>query len=77
MTGTSGSMRGRWATSVPAAIRHGCAAPFRRNDELLNLLPKGVIDFPGAGITDSLVDKAKSLGIPVRFAFAHRSRDNK
>ena len=45
--------------------RHGRAAPFRRNDELLNLLPKGVIAFPGSGITDNLVDKAKSLGIPV------------
>ena len=31
---------------------HGRAAPFRRNDELLNLLPKGVIAFPGSGITD-------------------------
>ena len=45
--------------------RHGRAAPFRRNDELLNLLPKGVIAFPGSGITDNLVDKARQLGIPV------------
>ena len=45
--------------------RHGRAAPFRRNDELLNLLPKGVIAFPGSGITENLVDKAKQLGIPV------------
>ncbi len=45
--------------------RHGRAAPFRRNDELLNLLPKGVIAFPGSGITENLVDKAHSLGIPV------------
>ena len=44
---------------------HGRAAPFRRNDELLNLLPKGVIAFPGSGITDNLVDKAVKLGIPV------------
>ena len=44
---------------------HGKAAPFRRNDELLNLLPKGVIAFPGSGITDNLVDKARKLGIPV------------
>ncbi len=44
---------------------HGKAAPFRRNDELLNLLPKGVIAFPGSGITGNLVDKAKQLGIPV------------
>ena len=45
---------------------HGRAAPFRRNDELLNLLPKGVIAFPGSGITDNLVDKAVALGIPVQ-----------
>ena len=46
--------------------RHGRAAPFRRNDDLLNLLPKGVIAFPGSGITDNLVDKAIKLGIPVQ-----------
>ena len=46
--------------------RHGRAAPFRRNDELLNLMPKGVIAFPGSGITDNLVDKAVKLGIPVQ-----------
>jgi hypothetical protein len=45
--------------------RHGRAAPFRRNDELLDLLPKGVIAFPGNGITDNLVDRARALGIPV------------
>ena len=45
---------------------HGRAAPFRRNDELLDLLPKGVIAFPGSGITDNLVDKARKLGIPVQ-----------
>ena len=50
--------------------RHGRAAPFRRNDELLNLLPKGVIAFPGSGITDNLIDKAESLGIPVMRAAA-------
>ena len=44
---------------------HGRAAPFRRNEELLNLLPKGVIAFPGSGITDNLVDRARQLGIPV------------
>ena len=46
--------------------KHKRAAPFRRNDELLNLLPKGVIAFPGSGITDNLVDKAISMGIPVQ-----------
>jgi hypothetical protein len=46
--------------------RHGRAAPFRRNDALLDLLPKGVIAFPGSGITGNLVDKAVKLGIPVQ-----------
>ena len=50
--------------------RHGRAAPFRRNDELLNLLPKGVIAFPGGGITGNLVDKARQRGIPVMKAAA-------
>ncbi len=50
----------------PDWTAHGRAAPFRRNDELLNLLPKGVIAFPGSGITDNLVDKAVALGIPVQ-----------
>ena len=45
--------------------RHGRAAPFRRNDELLNLMPKGLIAFPGNGITENLVDKARCMGIPV------------
>ena len=45
--------------------RHGRAAPFRRNEELLNLLPKGVIAFPGSGITENLVDRARQMGIPV------------
>ena len=45
--------------------RHGRAAPFRRNDELLNLIPKGLLAFPGSGITDNLVEKAMKLGIPV------------
>ena len=50
--------------------RHGRAAPFRRNDELLNLLPKGLIAFPGSGITGNLIDKANSMGIPVMAATA-------
>ncbi len=50
----------------PDWTAHGRAAPFRRNDDLLNLLPKGLIAFPGSGITDNLVDKARKLGIPVQ-----------
>ena len=47
---------------------HGRAAPFRRNDEMLNLLPKGIVAWPGSGITDNLVDKARQMGIPVMTA---------
>ena len=50
--------------------RHGRAAPFRRNEELLNLLPRGVIAFPGSGggITKNLIDRARQMGIPVCLA---------
>ena len=44
---------------------HGRAAPFRRNDQLLKLLPTGLVAFPGGGISENLVDKARELGIPV------------
>jgi hypothetical protein len=43
----------------------GRAAPFKRNDRILDLMPTGVIVFPGSGITGNLADKAKKLGIPV------------
>jgi hypothetical protein len=43
----------------------GKAAPFKRNDRMLAIVPAGVIVFPGSGITGNLVDKAKQLGIPV------------
>lgn len=45
--------------------RHAKAAPFKRNDLLLEAMPVGLIVFPGSGITDNLADKAKRLGIPV------------
>ena len=50
--------------------RDGKAAPFRRNDVLLNFLPKGLLAFPGSGITNNLVDKARKIGIPVLLAAA-------
>jgi len=45
--------------------RHAKAAPFKRNDALLEALPIGVIVFPGTGIQENLADKARKLGIPV------------
>jgi len=62
-----------WADSrkVPQIVfkpnwtRHAKAAPFKRNDQLLEALPIGVVAFPGSGISANLCDKAKRLGIPV------------
>ena len=45
--------------------RHGKAAPFKRNDALLEAMPIGLILFPGSGITDNIADKAKTLGVPL------------
>jgi hypothetical protein len=45
--------------------RHARAAPLKRNDHIINVLPIGVIVFPGSGISANLADKAKKLGIPV------------
>jgi hypothetical protein len=50
---------------APDWAKHGRAAPFKRNDQILEILPKGVMHFPGTGINDNLADKAKKLGIPV------------
>ena len=53
----------------PDWSRHQKAAPFKRNDAMLDALPAGVVAFPGSGIAANLVDKARKLGIPVwRFA---------
>jgi hypothetical protein len=49
----------------PDWIRHSKAAPFKRNDALLETLPIGLVVFPGSGVTDNLADKAKRLGIPL------------
>jgi YspA, cpYpsA-related SLOG family len=49
----------------PDWTREGRAAPFKRNDRLLEALPIGVVVFPGSGISANLADKAKKLGIPV------------
>ena len=48
----------------PDWTREGRAAPFKRNDRMLEALPIGVVVFPGSGISANLADKAKKLGIP-------------
>jgi len=49
----------------PDWTKHAKAAPFKRNDAMLNVLPIGVMVFPGTGIQDNLADKARKLGVPV------------
>ncbi|WP_291298489.1 DUF2493 domain-containing protein [Elioraea sp.] len=49
----------------PDWTKHAKAAPFKRNDQMLEILPIGVIVFPGTGIQENLADKARKLGIPV------------
>ena len=49
----------------PDFARHKNAAPFKRNDQLLETMPIGLVVFPGSGISDNLADKARKLGIPL------------
>jgi len=49
----------------PDWARHAKAAPFKRNDQLLESLPIGLVVFPGSGVTDNLADKARKLDIPL------------
>jgi hypothetical protein len=49
----------------PDWTKHGKAAPFKRNDSMLETLPIGIIVFPGNGIQANLADKARKFGIPV------------
>jgi hypothetical protein len=49
----------------PDWSKHKKAAPFKRNDAMLQVLPVGVLIFPGTGIQENLADKAKVFGIPV------------
>ncbi len=50
---------------MPDWTKHAKAAPFKRGDQMLDILPFGVMVFSGAGIQDNLVDKARKLGIPL------------
>jgi hypothetical protein len=49
----------------PDWAKHAKAAPFKRNDAMLEALPIGVLVAPGSGIQANLADKARRLGIPV------------
>jgi len=45
--------------------KHKRAAPFKRNDVVLETMPKGLLVFPGTGIQDNIRDKAKAIGVKV------------
>ena len=49
----------------PDWTRHRNAAPFKRNDRMLEAMPIGIVVFPGSGIAANLTDKARTLGVPV------------
>ena len=49
----------------PDWTKHAKAAPFKRNDRMLEAMLIGVIIFPGTGIQENLADKARKMGIPV------------
>ena len=40
-------------TFKPNWTKHAKAAPFRRNDDMLSIMPAGLIIFSGSGITDA------------------------
>ena len=41
-------------------------AGFVRNDRMLDLMPIGVLTWPGTGVTENLADKARGFGIPTK-----------
>lgn len=49
----------------PDWTKHGKAAPFKRNDQMLAQMPIGVLIYPGSGIQENLADKARKMGIVV------------
>ncbi len=63
----------KWADTrrVPQVVfkpdwaKHQNAAPFKRNDRMLEAMPIGVIVFPGHGVSGNPADKARKSGIPV------------
>jgi hypothetical protein len=53
------------ADRLQAGLDEAPAAPFKRNDAMLAVMPIGVIVFPGTGIQANVAWKAAQLGIPV------------
>lgn len=55
----------RRALALPGAERFKKAAPFRRNDQMLNVLLKAMVACPGNSINANLVDQGRKLWISV------------
>ncbi|MEM1297968.1 MAG: DUF2493 domain-containing protein [Pseudomonadota bacterium] len=58
--------RARKVTQIvfsPDFKAHGKAAPFRRNDEIIDAKPEALVVFPGNGISENLHDKARAKNI--------------
>lgn len=49
----------------PDGTGHAKATPFKRNDAMLDVLPVGVLVFPGNRIQENRAGKAEKLGIAV------------
>lgn len=52
-------------TYIPDWNKDHRAAPFKRNDRMLDTMPAGCIVFPGSGVQENFADKARKLGIKV------------
>ncbi len=48
----------------PDWTKHGKAAPFKRNDQMLEVLPFGVLVYPGPEIQENLADNSRKLDNP-------------
>jgi hypothetical protein len=61
--GCAQGLPGRLQTGLDTSPEGG--AVLKRNDQLLEAMPIGVVVFPGSGVTNNLADKAKAMGIPL------------
>lgn len=62
------SRRGRSAPTGPRSQSRALQA----NERLIDAMPTGLIVFPGTGIQDNLVDKARAFGPSGIFVSGHR-----
>ena len=61
----------------PDWTKHAKAAPFKRNDQMLDVLPIGVIVFPGTGIQDNLCRQGPQAGHSRSGSFRRAARERR